>query len=222
MEITDKEKFSTEFIDIYSTRGFGSMNKSDFEVMIFDLLKKYGNLKGKSHFEISIDLQITEAKVRKLAYESDLKYGHLTEKNIKEEFFKILAKSKFRSDLNKVEFAIESKYIRTSIGARLKELGHYADSSFNSEIIRIQIDSFIDLLEYYYNEKSIERIVNDCKAVVKTDKDTDITFKLVLRKFIEGLALQSGKKTIDLGVGYFTGGAENITSLITSIKKIIK
>ncbi len=223
MDIDDKDKFTTEFIDRYSTRGFGSMNKNDFEVMIFDLLRKYGDLKDKSNYEISIDLQIPETKVRRLAYESDLKYGQLTEKTITVEFFKVVANSKFRGDLNKVEFVIESKFLRTSIGAQLKKLGHYADSSFNSEIVRIHIDSFIDMLEHYYNDKAIKRIVNDCKTAIKKDKDTtDITFKLVLRKFLEGLATQAGKKTVDLGVGYFTGGAENVVTLIAGIKKVIK
>jgi hypothetical protein len=222
MEIIDKENFATEFMNRYSTRGFGAMNKNDFEVMIFDLLRKYGDLQDKSHYEISIDLQIPETKVRRLAYESDLKYRQLTEQDIATAFFKILAKSKFRGDLNKVEFVIENKFIRTSISAQLKKLGHYADSSFNSEIIRIHIDSFIDLLEHYYPDTAIKKIVKDCKKAIKTDKDTsEITFKLVFRKFLEGLSTQVGKKTIDLGVGYFTGGVENVQPLINGIKNII-
>jgi len=223
MNINDKDKFATEFIDHYSTRGFGSMNKNDFEIIIFDLLKKHGDLKDKSNYEISIDLQIPETKVKRLAYESDLKYGQLTDKRITVEFFKILANSKFRADLNKIEFGIESKFFRTSIAAQLKKLGHYADSSFNSEIVRIHIDSFIDLSEHHYNKRAIERIVKDCKTAVKKDKDTtDITFKLILRKFLEGLATQAAKKTIDLGIGYFTGGAENVGALTDGIKKVIK
>ena len=222
MKINDKELFSTEFIDIYAKKGFGSMNKSDFETMIFNLLRKYGNLKDKSNYEISIELQIPEAKVRKLAYESDLKYAQLTEEKIRIEFFNIVAKSKFRGDLNKVEFVIENKFIRTSISAQLKKIGHYSDSSFNSEIIRIHIDSFIDLLEYYYPDKAVEKILKDCKDSVKKDKDsTEITFKSILKKFIDGISTQAGKKTVDLGVAYFTGGIENVSPLIKSIKKMI-
>ena len=218
----DKDKFASEFINRYSTRGFGAMNKNDFEVLIFDLLKKYGNLKEKSNYEISRALQIPETKVRRLAYESDLKYSQLTEENISVAFFKIVANSKLRGDLNKVEFVIESKFLRASIGAQLKKLGLYADSSFNAEIVRIHLDSFIDLLEHYYNKKAIESIVTNCKQAIKKDKDTtDITFKLILKKFLEGLAFQGGKKTIDLGVGYFTGGSENVASLIKEIKKTI-
>jgi hypothetical protein len=223
MNITNKDKFASEFMSRYSTRGFGAMNKNDFEVLIFDLLKKYGDLKEKSNYEISRALQIPETKVRRLAYESDLKYSQLTEENISVAFFKIVANSKLRGDLNKVEFVIESKFLRASIGAQLKKLGHYADSSFNAEIVRIHLDSFIDLLEHYYNKKAIESIVTNCKQAIKKDKDTtEITFQFILKKFLEGLVFQGGKKTVDIGVGYFTGGAENVGTLIKEIKKVIQ
>ncbi len=218
MKVFDKEKFAEGFMGQYANRGFGSMNKNDFEILVFNLLRKYGDLKGKSNFEISLDLQIPETKVRRLAYESDLKYGQMTEADIKEAFFGIVASSKLRGDLNKVEFVIENKFIRSSIGAQLKQLGHYADSSFNSEIIRIHIESFVDLLAFYYPQQAIERIVKECQAIIKAEKGEVISFKLILRKFLEGLATQAGKKVVDLGTGYFTGGAENIGPLVDQLK----
>ncbi|WP_430816064.1 hypothetical protein [Carboxylicivirga sp. RSCT41] len=221
MKLTDKEKFALEFIEQYSIRGFGSMNKNDFEVLIFNLLRKYGDLKEKSNFEISLDLQIPETKVRRLSYESDLKYGHITESDVKVEFFKIVARSKLRADLNKVEFVIENKFIRTSIGAQLKKLGHYADSSFNSEITRIHIESFVDLLAYYYPQEAIERIVKECQATIKGDKENPVTFKSILRKFLEGVAAESGKKVVDIGAAFFTGGAENVIPLIGQLKNYL-
>lgn len=218
MEAVNKEEFAQEFVEQYAKRGFGSMNKNDFEVLVFNLLRKYGDLKDKTNFEMSLDLQIPETKVRRLAYESDLKYGHITETDIKSVFFSIVASSKLRGDLNKIEFVIENKFIRTSIGAQLKQLGHYADSSFNSEIIRIHIESFVDLLAYYYPQPAIERIVKECKATVKAEKGEAISFKLILRKFLEGLATQAGKKVVDVGTAYFTGGAENVGPLVDKLK----
>lgn len=218
MEVVNKEEFAQEFVEQYAKRGFGSMNKNDFEVLVFNLLRKYGDLKDKTNFEMSLDLQIPETKVRRLAYESDLKYGHITETDIKSVFFSIVASSKLRGDLNKIEFVIENKFIRTSIGAQLKQLGHYADSSFNSEIIRIHIESFVDLLAYYYPQPAIERIVKECKATVKAEKGEAISFKLILRKFLEGLATQAGKKVVDVGTAYFTGGAENVGPLVDKLK----
>jgi len=222
MELSDKENFSKDFIERYSKAGFGSMNKNDFEVLIFDLLRRYGNLKDKTNYQASILLQIPESKIKRLTYEADLKYGNINQQDITNDFFNIIANSKLRADQNKIQFVIENKFLRTSISAKLKELGHFSDSSFNSEIISIHIDSFIDLLENYYPKKSIEQIVKDCKESVKADKGEKITFKLIMRKFIEGLATQAGRQTINIGLSYFTGGADNITGLIKSIKDNIK
>jgi hypothetical protein len=221
MELTDKENFSKEFIERYSKAGFGSMNKNDFEVMIYDLLRRYGNLKDKTNYQASILLQIPESKIKRLAYEADLKYGNYQQDDIKKNFFEIIAKSKFHPDKNKIQFVIENKFLRNSISAKLKELGHFSDSSFNSEIISIHIEAFIDLLESYYPEESINKIINECKKTIKAEKGEEITFKLIMRKFIERLAKQAGQQIINIGLSYFTGGAENITGLIKSIKKII-
>lgn len=217
MELFDKENFSKHFIERYSKTGFGSMNKNDFEVMIYDLLRQYGDLKDKTNHQASILLQIPESKIKRLAYEADLKYGNFKEDDITKTFFSIIAKSIFRPDQNKIQFVIENKFLRSSISSKLKELGHFSDSSFNSEIISIHIDSFIALLEYYYPEKAIERIIEDCKESIKVENGEKITFKLIMKKFIEGMAFQGGRQALS----FFTGGVDNITELINSIKKII-
>lgn len=49
------------FIDEYVNRGFGSMNKNDLEVWIFDYLLQ-GRLTGMSNYEISVELRIPESK----------------------------------------------------------------------------------------------------------------------------------------------------------------
>ena len=83
MDIKQKEEFTNEFIDRYFQRGFGSMNKNDFEVLIFDLLRRFGDLKGKSAHSVSLTLQIPESKVKNLAYEADLKYANRDERYVK-------------------------------------------------------------------------------------------------------------------------------------------
>ena len=74
--------------EVYLERGFGTMNKNDFEVFIFNEIVKdpQGILefskKDKddkplkpSNYDLSILLKIPESKVKRLAYEADLKYG---------------------------------------------------------------------------------------------------------------------------------------------------
>ena len=64
----------TEFLDVYLDKGFGVMNKTEIETLLYHVLKKNELLSGKC-FDDSFALQITEAKARKLIYESQIKYG---------------------------------------------------------------------------------------------------------------------------------------------------
>ena len=54
--------FAEEFFGQYNKVGFGSMNKNDFEVFIFNLLQKYGDLGICSNNQASIKLHIPESK----------------------------------------------------------------------------------------------------------------------------------------------------------------
>ena len=59
-------------IDAYLNRGFGSMNKNDFEVFIFNELLR-NPLYGKyMDYDFSVMLRIPESKVKRLRYEANL------------------------------------------------------------------------------------------------------------------------------------------------------
>lgn len=63
-----------DFMEVYMDKGFGVMNKTEIETLMYHVLKKHGLLTGKC-FEDSFKLQIPEAKARKLIYESQVKYA---------------------------------------------------------------------------------------------------------------------------------------------------
>ena len=72
-----KELTLNEVISKYLEKGFGTMNKNDFEVWIFHYLLEH-ELQGKKNYEISIALKIPESKVKRLRYEAELKYSNKT------------------------------------------------------------------------------------------------------------------------------------------------
>ena len=72
-----KELTLNEVISKYIEKGFGSMNKNDFEVWIFHYLLEH-ELQGKKNYEISIGLKIPKSKVKRLRYEAELKYSNNT------------------------------------------------------------------------------------------------------------------------------------------------
>ena len=93
-----------KFIDRYIERGFGSMNKNDFEVEIFHYLLQTNYFESTKDYEISRQLRIPQSKVKRLKYESELKYP---EKNQDEKVKEILGNAKIYFDRECIVLSIE-------------------------------------------------------------------------------------------------------------------
>lgn len=109
-----------EILDLYLKRGFGSMNKNDFEVWIFSQLIA-SRFMDKSNYEISLELKIPESKVKRLRYEADLKYSD----NSADVYFKkldtLLKKSIVKENGESVRFVIEDVSLRHFLDSKLKK-----------------------------------------------------------------------------------------------------
>lgn len=208
--------FAEEFFGQYNKVGFGSMNKNDFEVFIFNLLQKYGDLGICSNNQASIKLHIPESKVRRLKYEASLKYGRTDSAYVMDRFLSYLEKAKVVAEGKKIQLSIEDKFVQVSINAQLKSLGYFSDSSFNGEITSINVDAFIALLEDTYTTSSIKEIIKEAKRLTKNRED-EITFKLLLKKFLSGAAEETGKFSIKALSAALTGGVSEIKDFIKMI-----
>ena len=215
MKLSEKQKhqFGELFLDRYLKRGFGSMSKSDFELLIFDILRVIDSGVHKSNYQWSIDLHIPETKVRKLAYEADLVYHDYDVDALIKKFFTLLKQniSKFSSDGKKIQFVVEDRSLRTMLYADLKELGYFADASHNGEIVSVELRAFSSLLMKYYPPEFARQM----EARVK-ESATIIDKTAVLQQFIEGIAKGTGE-TIPIGIKDLILG---FTSPIELINKI--
>ena len=154
-----------EFIDTYLERGFGSMNKNDFEVAIFNyLITERDEYKKKSNYEISILLRIPETKVKRLRYEAALKNKDLSEEKLKNGVVELLEKVKIREDGKKIIFQVEDVLLKTYISSLLKKHGRTCDGSFSPEIVAINVDDYQYLLEEIYPEEEFERLKKQLRA----------------------------------------------------------
>ena len=72
--IKDTKGFVKDFLGEYLSDGLGAKNKREIDILVMNLLMKYGDLAAKSNQELSILLQATESKVKSLRYEARLKY----------------------------------------------------------------------------------------------------------------------------------------------------
>ena len=184
------------FIQAYLDRGFGSMTKNDFEVMIFAELLQTSLLK-KSNYEISIDLRIPESKVKRLRYEASLKYNILREDDYRL-MFKEIAQNAIIKD-EKIILSIEDISLRKFINFKLKKNGKFSDTSFNSEIVVIRSKDFAELLkELYYTQRELKQI-NDKIDKINESLSKKITFKDVISVFINASVAHLGERLIDIG-----------------------
>lgn len=187
------ENSLNEFIRFYLDRGFGSMNKNDFEVWIFNYLL-HNQLLGKSDYEISIYLRMPESKIRRMRYEAALKYPD--ERNYAKEFDKVLHRVKFRKGSSTmIQFVIEDTSLRKYIDNMLKKDGRYSVSSFNTEIVKLDIDDLEYLLQELYGKEYVESIL---KKASKALEKEHVTFRELFDEFAKAAAKNIGENFVDI------------------------
>ncbi len=184
-----------KLVDQYLNKGFGSMNKNDFEVWIFHYLMEH-QLKGLKNYEISIKLRIPETKVKRLRYEAELKYTQANSLDNYHRVCKLLQNVRFKKDGKCIQFAIEDVYLRKYLDSTLKAGGRFSDSSFNSEVVSIDYDDlefFLRLLPE--NNEKMDELLKNAKSLMKNEK---LTFNYLMGELCESMARQAGKRTVDL------------------------
>ena len=201
-------------IQQYRERGFGSMNKNDFEVAIFNLLMQEDEMKGKSNYDLSWMLRIPESKVKRLAYESSLKYQSVDSSDSLSEYKEMLkdliSNAKFRGDKKGLQFVVENLSLRQYVNNLLKKDHRVPDSSFNTEIVSLSLGdlSYLVASLFYDNEKERKEVEN--KALEASG--SKIEFTEVVYRVVEGLA--EGAASDSLGKLF---SAVGLVSLICKI-----
>ena len=144
----------SDIVQDYLKKGFGSMNKNDFEVWIFHYLLKNGYA-SKSDNQISRELKIPESKVKRLRYEADLVYPK-DEESFKNEFYEVLKNRVYKQvGDNKIQFVIRDKNLRLYLNDKLESFGSFADSSFNADIVTVTAQDLVLLISDFEGKKTI-------------------------------------------------------------------
>lgn len=198
-----------EFIKEYLDRGFGSMNKNDFEVCIFHwLLNNDDNCKGKSDFVISQYLKIPVSKVKRLRYEASLKYEDKSD--YRQELLDAIKNAKVQEGVNewKISLSIKDKILREYLSDLLEKDGRFFDGSFNSNIVTLSTGSFIYVLEQVVlNDEDKRKIIDEAKKQIKDEKKMPKTIGETMKE----LGVDVGKSILKSVVG---ASADNIVDCI--------
>jgi hypothetical protein len=190
--IKNTKGFVQEFLDEYLSDGLGAKNKREIDILVMNLLLKYGDFAARSNQELSIMLQATESKIKGLRYEARLKYPPAAD-YVQIEFLYVLTRSQCDFEKNKIVFAIEDNFLRHAIQGRLKSKGMFADSSFNSEIIKIDENSLVAVLEELYGKETAENFHTGFTEMKSQLDDGDIDMVSAFSELMIGLAKDTAK-----------------------------
>ncbi len=213
------------FLNLYLQRGWGCMNKNDFEVYIFYCILQKDEYRDLNDYELSVKLRVPQAKIKRLRYEADLKYLQPEADAYNEQFRELLkiAKPQMKGD-RYVEFVMENKALYLYIDNLLKKDGRIGDRSFNSEMMVISLDNLTYLLtKTILSEKEKQAILiafqESAKNSTPKENDKDITIQTavleIAKSFANGLGQGiTGGATIKL----WDFAVENISKVVKCIR----
>ncbi|MCH7575926.1 MAG: hypothetical protein IIA59_12515 [Candidatus Marinimicrobia bacterium] len=117
-----------------------------------------------------------------------------------------------------VTLAVENRLLSSMVNNWLKSKGHYTDTSFNRELLKIKREGFLELAEELFDEKTTKEYLKKINKI--TGKDYSL--KSFLGKAFDAAASQTGKKLTDLGFALATGGASELLTFGSSVTDTVK
>ena len=138
-------------------------------------------------------LRVPATRIKTLRYEATLKYISDNESIAKWRLLEVLAKAKFDSEKDKIGFVIEDAFTKNWLQGILKNNGLVFDSSFNTEIVKVDSDGLFKVLKVLYDEKSVTTLkkrIDDAKA-----KKERLSFAEIKKEFLKGAASALGETT---------------------------
>lgn len=152
-----KEDLISEFFEFYTTPAFGARSKSEIDLKVFELLRECGYI-DDDYYNVSRKLKITPTRAKNLILNDKLRRES---GNYDEQFIDLLKNLKFKISVNNNEIIslyVPDTLFREHIKAILKQRGIIWDSSFNSEIVKIRLDDFLDIVYEKLNFKDCLKI----------------------------------------------------------------
>lgn len=161
------DKTLQQAIDDYIERGFGSMNKEDFEIFIFNEIINNPQYSEMSDAAISQLLRISESKVRELRFRAKVRFLPENE-DLKESIIHCLRNARIvpnREDF--IEITIED-----DVAARYWNsfLDKQQDGGGGSKVLRLSADNFVFLMTHFYGREQIRRVTADLISRINAKK----------------------------------------------------
>jgi hypothetical protein len=207
--IATPEDFTKEFINEYLGRGFGTLSKRDIDVLVLHLLIKYKYFGDEfDYFKASKLLKISEARVRSIYSDVQLRYEQYTENEAKSMFIELFESMRFeRTKTGKYRFIVRDPLLRQYFEEWVASVNGFHDSSFNPNLVVVSRD----VLEQVMGVLAVDKSLNDIKAEMPKEINNEIgkegTIKGYIKRFLDSyvdtLGTEAAKGTTKaVGLGF--------------------
>lgn len=150
----------TEFFEFYTTPAFGARSKSEIDLKVFELLRECGYI-DDDYYNVSRKLKITPTRAKNLILNAKLRAE--SQPNTEETYNKFLEEIKelgYKTDSKNnsiIIFSLPDMLLREYLKFKLRTVGKIWDSSFNSELVRVSVDDFLDIVSDADLKRKIKR-----------------------------------------------------------------
>lgn len=187
--LTDEQNknFGEQFVKRFLANGFGSMTKTEIDILVFHLISESIEIKKQSNYHVANKLRITESKVKNLKLNASLKYAQANHKvvlaNIVNRITDEMQKPDF--ELGVVTINIENPIEQRELEHAIKSIGRNIEYGLNKELFKIAPIALFELVV-----SNLENAETEFKAIIQshiTDKNKQkkiINDSLTLRQKI--------------------------------------
>jgi hypothetical protein len=162
-KISDHKKFTNRVFDEIQKLPFGSLPKSELELVILDALVRsiepndsYSNI--EKHFnELKSNLKLSQAQLRNKLLAAQLRYDSISEKDVENFILSSIQKSEYSVEGSCIVLSIFNPLLNDHAKSYFDTRSIISDTSFNKNILKINLNGFIQFLFQLDNISALQK-----------------------------------------------------------------
>lgn len=201
-----KAELFDKICEHYFTRNFGTMTKSEFELLLFNMLLNYlrDELPNEiSDYSISNILGISQTRVRNLKQRAELVYPRVNfDKTWKDDFKNYIQYARYDEKTGLVKVNIADVTVITELRNYMEENKWYDEYQLNPKLFQCPVEIFLELCQkmddkrIHLNETQIKNIERIKKKSNLDDKAIDLIKQGKVKEGVQKLAKTTAKEGI--------------------------